>query len=108
MLVNHFEADMYFVDEQGRYCYEAEKIPQAHQWCQEMTKKSLQNKESVVVSNTFIRRWEIVPYMKMAKRFGARFEVIECHEQYGNIHGVKPETVLQMKKRWQTWQNVPQ
>lgn len=105
---NHFEADMYFIDEQGKYRYQAENIPLAHQWCQDRVSQSLRNNESVVVSNTFVRRWEILPYMKMAKRFGAQFEVIECHNQYGNIHGVPPETVLQMKKRWQTWQNALQ
>ncbi|NIY83190.1 ATP-binding protein [Vibrio hepatarius] len=105
---NHYEADMYFVDNKGCYAYQAEKLALAHQWCQSMTEKSLARKQSVVVSNTFVRRWEMAPYLKMAKRYGAKLEVIECTENFGNIHGVEPETIEKMKKRWQEWQSVPQ
>ncbi|NOH80033.1 ATP-binding protein [Vibrio sp. RE86] len=106
--VRHFEADMYFVNEQGEYLYQADKIGDAHQWCKTMTRQSLEAGESVVVSNTFVQRWEIAPYFKMAKQLGAKFEVIECHNNYGNIHGVAPETIKNMKKRWQEWQNEAQ
>ncbi len=51
---------------------------------------------------------EMAPYFKMAKRYGATLEVIECTENFGNIHGVEPETIEKMKKRWQEWQSVPQ
>ncbi|MEF1290720.1 ATP-binding protein [Vibrio sp. M260118] len=104
----HYEADMFFVDSSGEYVYDAEKIADAHQWCRTKTEEALAHGEDVVVSNTFIQRWEIVPYLKLAKRFGAKFEVIECHNSYGNIHGVPPEAIQLMKKRWQEWQSVPQ
>ncbi|UUM29492.1 ATP-binding protein [Vibrio japonicus] len=106
--VNHYEADMYFMDEAGSYCFKSDEIAQAHQWCQTMTSKSLAKKQSVVVSNTFVRRWEMTPYLKLANRYGAKFEVIECKNDFGNIHGVEPATIQQMKKRWQEWQSVPQ
>ena len=57
----HFEADMYFVNEHGEYLYQADKIGDAHHWCKKMTRKALEQGESVVVSNTFVQRWEIVP-----------------------------------------------
>ncbi|EGU53242.1 hypothetical protein VIOR3934_03874 [Vibrio orientalis CIP 102891 = ATCC 33934] len=106
--VAHFEADMYFVDAEGNYRYQAEKIGEAHQWCQSMTEQSLANSASVVVSNTFVRRWEMMPYYKMAKRYGAEFEVIECHENYGNVHEVEPHIIEMMKKRWQEWRREAQ
>lgn len=106
--VDHFEADMYFVDADGNYHYQAEKIGEAHQWCQSMTEQSLSNRNNVVVSNTFVRRWEMMPYYKMAKRLGAEFEVIECHENYGNVHGVEPHVIETMKKRWQEWRSEAQ
>ncbi|WP_394144898.1 ATP-binding protein [Vibrio atypicus] len=103
---NHYEADMYFIQSDGTYLYQAEKIGDAHQWCKAMTERSLAAKQSVVVSNTFVRRWEIAPYQKLARQYGATFEVIECTSQYGNIHGVDPQTIATMKKRWQQWQNA--
>lgn len=105
---NHFEADMYFIQVDGQYEYQADKIAVAHQWCQKQTYSSLNKGQSAVVANTFVRRWEMMPYVKMAKRFGARLKVIECTGEYDNIHGVDESTILAMKKRWQTWQSVPQ
>ncbi|MEZ8100959.1 ATP-binding protein [Vibrio bivalvicida] len=108
MSAKHYEADMFFISDCGAYVYDATKIANAHQWCQAMTEQTLASGKSVVVSNTFVQRWEIVPYFKLAKRLSAKFEVIECHNHYGNIHGVTAETIQSMKKRWQEWQSVPQ
>lgn len=102
--INHYEADMYFLDSEGAYNFQPNKIALAHEWCQEMTEKSLSQKQSVVVSNTFVRRWEIAPYFKMAKRYGAEFQIIECDGDFGNVHDVHPATIQQMKRRWQVWQ----
>ena len=101
--VNHYEADMYFVDAKGEYDFRPEHIEKAHDWCKNMTRDSLMKRQSVVVSNTFVMRWEIAPYYQMAKRYGAEFEIIECKENFGNIHGVTTSTIQQMKKRWQEW-----
>lgn len=105
---NHYEADMYFIDDNGCYEFQPQEIASAHAWCKAMTEQSLAQKQSAVVSNTFVQRWEIMPYFKLAKRYGAEFEVIECKEDFGNVHGVEPETIQQMKKRWQEWQSAPQ
>lgn len=104
----HLEADMFFIAPSGDYVYQPEKIAEAHQWCKEMTERYLKEKRDVVVSNTFVQCWEIMPYLKMAKRYKAQFEVLECTENYGNIHGVTQETINSMKKRWQQWQNERQ
>lgn len=104
----HLEADMFFINQDGEYIYQADKIADAHQWCQAMAEQCLKQKQDVVVSNTFVQRWEIMPYFKMAKRYKAEFEVLECTNDYGNIHGVTQETINSMKKRWQQWRNVRQ
>ncbi|MCZ4294599.1 ATP-binding protein [Vibrio sinaloensis] len=104
----HLEADMFFIEPSGEYLYQPDKIADAHQWCQAMTEHCLKEKRDVVVSNTFVQRWEIVPYFNMAKRYGAEFEVLECTNDYGNIHGVTQETINSMRKRWQSWRNARQ
>ncbi|RJX72897.1 ATP-binding protein [Vibrio sinensis] len=101
----HLEADMYFVNSQGEYHFDPSQLPNAHQWCQQQTEQGLRSKQNVVVSNTFVRRWEIVPYWRLAKQYRAQFEIIECQGDYGNIHGVDASVITTMKKRWQTWQN---
>ncbi|MGF1740605.1 ATP-binding protein [Vibrio profundum] len=98
---DHFEADMYFVNDDGEYQFDATRLKQAHSWCQHSAKQSLQQGRSVVVSNTFVRLWEMKPYLKMAQRYNAEIEVIECQGRYANTHGVSQATVNAMKKRWQ-------
>ncbi len=97
----HLEADMYFVDSEGVYEYQAEKIADAHQWCQKQTEYWLKKGKSVVVSNTFVKQWEMSVYKKLAKKYRAKLEILVCREQYGNIHGVEPETVERMRRDWQ-------
>lgn len=98
---DHFEADMYFVNDDGEYQFDATRLKQAHCWCQDSAKQSLQQGRSVVVSNTFVRLWEMKPYLKMAQRHNAELEVIECQGRYANTHGVSQAIVNEMKKRWQ-------
>ncbi|EGU39553.1 hypothetical protein VII00023_10499 [Vibrio ichthyoenteri ATCC 700023] len=100
----HFEADMYFELATGEYQFDPLQLEAAHQWCQAQTEDALKNGQDVVVSNTFVRRWEIKPYYQMAKRLGAELEVIEALGQYQNVHGVSPAVIEKMRSRWQSWQ----
>jgi predicted kinase len=97
----HLEADMYFVNEQGEYQYRAEEIGDAHQWCQQKTDYWLQQGKSVVVSNTFVKQWEMSVYKKLARKHKAKLNIIVCRERYGNIHGVDDEVIERMRKDWQ-------
>lgn len=97
----HLEADMYFVNEQGEYQYRAEEIGDAHQWCQQQTDFWLQQGKSVVVSNTFVKQWEMSVYKKLARKHKAKLNIIVCRELYGNIHGVDDEVIERMQKDWQ-------
>ncbi|USD42423.1 ATP-binding protein [Vibrio sp. SCSIO 43135] len=108
MGVAHYEADMYFIDADGNYVYDAAKISQAHDWCRQQTEQSLRSGNSVVVANTFVRLWEMKAYRALAKRYRAELKVVECTGQYSNIHGVAEETINKMRKRWQTWPSAQQ
>lgn len=98
----HFEADMYFIDNEGNYQFQPSCIPSAHKWCQHKVWDELDNGNNVVVSNTFTQRWEIQPYKDMADELKCEFEVIECFGKYPNIHGVPDEAIQRMQKRWET------
>lgn len=101
---DHWEADMFFVDQSGVYTFNPRLIGDAHAWCQQSTRDSLSLGKDVVVANTFTEFWEMAPYFVMAKEFRAEVRVIECLGKWDNIHGVPQESIDRMAKRWQEYE----
>ncbi|WP_112480979.1 AAA family ATPase [Vibrio variabilis] len=97
----HYEADMYFLNADGEYHYDASKIADAHAWCQTQVESALAANQDVVVANTFVRLWEMKAYKALAKRYQAELEIIVCRGCYPNIHGVSDDVIASMQKRWQ-------
>ncbi len=93
----HFEADMYF-SRTGEYVFDPAALPEAHGWCQESVLNALKNPaiETVVVSNTFIKRWEVEPYLKMAKELGINVVIRRMTTLFSNLHGVPENRVKGM------------
>jgi tRNA uridine 5-carbamoylmethylation protein Kti12 len=96
----HIEADMFFEDAKGNYKYDASKIKDAHEWCQEQTKKFLCNNIDVIVSNTFTRKWELDPYLNMVPP--EDIIILVANGSYDNIHGVPSDVIDKMKDRWES------
>jgi predicted kinase len=97
----HFEADMWMVGQDGEYQFDPAKLPGCHALCQEHAEKALQEGRSVIVSNTFTRRWEMMPYIDMANRHGVRLQVITCEADFDSVHGVPAGTIAKMRERWE-------
>lgn len=97
----HCEADQYF-DIDGTYVFDASKLSAAHADCLRRTIEALDAFDSVVVSNTFTRQWEMEPYRLAAKRRGVLFRVIEARGEWPNVHGVPDETIERMRARWES------
>ena len=97
---DHYEADMFFMVG-GEYRYNPALIGHAHLWCLGNTRRSLLAGRNVVVTNTFINRGEMAPYLKLAQELGARVKVIRCTGRYCNVHNVPPEALAKMIERWQ-------
>jgi predicted kinase len=105
----HIEADMYFTKD-GEYQFDSTKLRDAHQWCQEITEKSmvgLNNPEittqRIVVSNTFTQEWEMQAYYDLAKKYGYRVYSLIVENRHGGVneHGVPDEKLKQMKQRFE-------
>jgi predicted kinase len=96
----HFEADQFF-EIDGKYQFDATKLSNAHQECLRNTQQALAVGKSVVVSNTFSRKWEMEPYISLARRTGARLHILEAQGSHQNIHGVPRETLDRMRQRWE-------
>jgi predicted kinase len=92
----HFEADMY-LEINGVYIYDSSKIKQAHDWCVASAKNALEQGANVVVSNTFVKNWEIQRYIEL----GFPYKIIEAQGKWPNIHGVPIEMIDIMAKRWE-------
>lgn len=104
-----FAADDYFTDEHGEYHFDPKKLPEAHAQCQEQTRQALAAGYDVAAHNTFTCRWEMEPYIKMAKESGARLVVIDLFDgglsdeelAKRNTHGVPVDAIAAMRKRYE-------
>ena len=108
--VVHVEADHYFEDEEGTYRFDPTMLKDAHKWCQEMVRLAMLNETPVViVSNTFVKRWEAEPYEAMARTYG--YEVVDIimdNAHYSdeelaarNVHKVPQKKIAQMRANWE-------
>lgn len=96
----HLETDQFWMKD-GEYKFDASKLGEAHQWCQNETRNLMNRGFSPVVSNTFTTRKELQPYFDIAKEFHIVPQVILCQAQYGNIHNVPEETLKRMEARFE-------
>lgn len=92
----HLEADM-FLEVAGVYVYDPSKVRAAHDWCVASAKNALEQGRNVVVSNTFMRRWELQRYIDL----GFPFRIIEAQGRWPNIHGVPEDKIEIMARGWE-------
>jgi len=100
----HYEADMYFIDEEGNYNFDGSKIKDAHKWCQSFVETDMVLEyPKIVVSNTFTQEWEMEPYFKLAKEYGYTVFTILVENRHGGVnqHGVPEDKLQMMKERFQ-------
>jgi predicted kinase len=107
----YFEADMYFINENGEYIFNGADIKKAHQWCQSQVELAMiQNhitdgldSSDIIVSNTFTQEWEMEPYYKLAVSYGYRVFSLIVENRHGgeNIHGAPADKIQAMKDRFE-------
>lgn len=103
--VGHVEADMFFVDDDGNYNFDASKLGKAHKWCQNRTELYMgpHGFETVIVSNTFTQEWEMKPYYELAEKYGYVVFSLVVENRHGGVneHNVPEETLVKMEDRFQ-------
>lgn len=92
---------MYYVNEKGEYRFDPKQLQQAHKWCQNTVENGLKQGLDVVVSNTFVKHWEMKAYRQLALKYKAELVIEVCREQYGSIHDIEPSVIKRMAKDWQ-------
>lgn len=99
----HKEADMFFVDSDGKYKFEPSKIKDAHAWCRDEVDFIMKYEHSpVVVSNTFTQEWEMEEYYKLAEKYGYQVHsiIVENRHNGKNVHGCPEDKVEAMRSRF--------
>ena len=100
-LVNHYEADMYFHNnDQNEYQFDASKLGAAHAWCQAATRRSLVSGFDTWVSNTFTTAKELKPYFEIAKETDSAVVCMTLHGNFKSVHGVPEEAMERMRNRF--------
>lgn len=96
----HVEADMYFT-KNGEYNFNPAYLREAHQWCQDCASRKMEAGDDVIVSNTFVRLWEMDAYLTLARTHGYTVQIIECKGRFENVHGVPADKLREMRLRWE-------
>lgn len=101
-----FEADDYFLNENGEYSFDPKKLREAHADCQERVSEAMAHSDldypsPIAVANTFSQQWEIDPYLMLAEEYDYDVFIIECQNDFGSIHGVPEKKIQAMKDRWE-------
>ena len=94
--VVHCEADHYFINKQGKYSYNGSKVKLAHQYCQQTMRNALGKGQSVIVSNTTIKRWELTALLDIAASYNIVPYIIHCCGEFTNTHHVPADVVAKM------------
>jgi predicted kinase len=99
----HFEADMFFLDENGNYNFDATKLREAHEWCRNNVDNTMSFGIDVVVSNTFTQKWEMDAYYELAKKHNYVVFSLIVENRHGGVnkHNVPEDKLLAMKERFE-------
>jgi len=96
-----YEADQWMM-ENGVYKFDPKKLHYAHTSCRNAVEDAMKkNIGTVIVSNTFIKKWEMQNYLDLAKQYGYAVQEIIVRSDFKNTHGVPDEKVAEMKSKFE-------
>ena len=97
-----YSADDFFTNKKGEYNFNAKLLGKAHEWCWGKVRDAMFiGANAVAVANTFTQAWEAEKYYQIAEEYGYSVFVIECQNDFGNVHDVPQESIDAMKERWE-------
>lgn len=99
-----FSIDDYFTNPTtGEYKFIFSENHLAYKQCEEKTEKAMQEqKQKIILHNTFTMNWEIEPYFLLAKRY--QYDVfvltVEKYHEGENTHQVSHEQLKKMAEKY--------
>lgn len=103
---NYFEADMYFIRDNGKYMFDPKQLPEAHDWCLREVCREIKEGHNVIVSNTFTTEWEMQEYIRCALLYDFRVHIITCVGRYQNVHGLTEKAVARQIARFESNEEI--
>ena len=109
-LGTHFEADQFFETPSGQYLWKASQVPEAHVQCQARVDAVMRRGDSpVVVSNTFISKGHMAPYLSKAQAYGYTVEIHDLFDSgltdaqlaMRNVHRVPVDKIARMRRQYE-------
>lgn len=105
------EADRYMVNACQEYEYRPERLGECHAHCLVDAVQAMTNtdKKVVVVANTFVRLWEMVPYnifARMTKRSVVMISILNdmsLNLLSRNVHNVPLDVLSRMAQDWEPY-----
>ena len=94
----HYENDLYRINKRGVYVFDANKTLKVVSLCKQNTLQSLKKGRNVVVSNAFIRKWEMDDYLRMPY---TSLSVMVCKNFYGSVHNIPKEKINWMRQSFE-------
>lgn len=101
-----FSADDFFYDFRGKYMYDRNKIPAAHEDTQRKVKeRAVQGWSPLFVDNTHVKLWEMMTYVTTAVQNGYYVEILQPMTPWcksagklaqKNSHGVPRDRIAMM------------
>lgn len=105
-------ADNYWVRPDGIYDFNFKLLYNAHKYCQDICENAMNKRiKYIIIDNTNLQFKELVPYLKLAKKYGYEVEIREADTPWRydaeelakrNTHGVPLETIQKMLGRRET------
>ena len=104
-------ANDYFYSDTGTFEFDATKLKDAHIWClSEVETCILQGYETIVIHNTFSRKWEVEPYLKIACKNGYRISILSLYDSglsdtqlaQRSEYGVPLHSIRRQRARWES------
>ena len=97
-----YSADDFFTNKKGEYNFNVKLLGKAHEWCWGKVRDAMYiGVQAVAVANTFTQAWEAEKYYQIAEEYEYSVFVIECQNDFGNVHSVPQESIDAMKERWE-------
>ena len=95
-------ADDFFINEDGEYIWDSLKIREAHEWCRNKCKESMEVGKDVIIANTTTTNKELKPYLSLAEKYEYKVFSVIVENRHGNddVHSVPKETLEKMRNRF--------
>jgi predicted kinase len=100
-ITGHCEADMFFTDAEGNYNFNQAQLQDAHAHCQDEADWYMKRGYNMIVSNTFVRHWEMQPYLNLAREYGYTVHILTCTGNYQSVHNVPESVIARMRRNWE-------